>query len=134
MKARCLCVRAAGALFFLLLSFTSCHKKVEQTIDFEIPGEAPLAYLPGVEWAVITDPVAAFREDAGFENKVLQHARKGDILEVTGKKIYSVKDSDGRIRTVTWYGFDKGWLVEDTISIYENRMNAMSASRKLLER
>lgn len=122
------------AFIALMFFFPSCRKRAEQAIDFGIPGEAPLAYLPGVEWAVITDPVAAFREDAGFENKVLQHARKGDILEVTGKKIYSVKDSDGTVRTVMWYGFDKGWLLEDAVSIYENRMNAMSASRKLLER
>ena len=112
----------------------SCRKKVEQSIDFALPGEAPLDYLPGVEWAVITDPVATLREDAGFENKVSNHARKGDILMVTGKKICNMKDANGTTRVVTWYGFEKGWLIEDSISVYGNKMNARVAAAKLLER
>ncbi len=127
-------MRAALALLSLLLLLSSCRKRVEQAIEFGLPGEEPLAYLPGVEWAVITDPVAAFREDAGFENKVSQHARRGDVLVVTGKKISSVKDSGGVVRVVTWYGFDRGWLIEDSLTIYENRMNAQAAAAKLLER
>ncbi len=129
--------RFLSGLFLLLalsLLFSSCRRKAEGAIDFGLPGEEPLDYLPGVEWAVIMDPVAAFREDAGFENKVLQHARRGDVLMVTGKKISSVKDSDGTVRVVTWYGFDRGWLVEDSLSIYGNRMNARAAASKLLER
>ncbi len=121
-------------LFAVSLLLSSCRRKVEGVIDFGLPGEEPLEYLPGVEWAVIMDPVAAFREDAGFENKVLQHARRGDVLMVTGKKISNIKDSDGTVRVVTWYGFDRGWLIEDSLAIYGNRMNARAAASKLLER
>ena len=99
-----------------------------------MPGEEPLAYLPGIEWAVVTDSVAACREDAGFEHKVSQHARRGDVLMVTGKQLLNVKSSDGTVRTVVWYGFDRGWLVEDSLAIYTNRMNAQDAAAKLLER
>ncbi len=116
------------------LFFSSCQKRVEQSIDFDIPGEEPLAYLPGVEWAVVTDSVAALREDAGFENKVVHHARRGDVFVVTGKRLTSIKSSDGIVRTVVWYGFDEGWLIEDSLSVYENRMNAQNAAAKLLER
>lgn len=133
MRSRC----SLAGIFLLLsvfLLFSSCRRKTEGSIDFGLPGEEPLDYLPGVEWAVITDPVAAFREDAGFENKVLQHARRGDVLMVTGKKISSIKDSDGTVRVVTWYGFDRGWLVEDSLSVYGNRMNARAAASRLLER
>lgn len=124
------------ALLFLCAAFllVSCRKRVELPIDFELPGEEPLDYLPGVEWAVVTDPVVAFREDAGFENKVLQHARRGDVFMVTGKKVSSVKNSDGNVRTVVWYGFDGGWIIEDSLSIYGNKMNARAAASKLLER
>ena len=119
-----------GSAFF----FPACQKKVEQSIDFDIPGEEPLAYLPGVEWAVVTDSVAALREDAGFEHKVSQHARRGDIFVVTGKQLLNVKAADGTVRTVVWYGFDQGWLIEDSLSIYENRMNAQNAAEQLLKR
>ncbi len=128
-------IRSFLSFFFLiLLLFSSCQKRMEQNIDFDVPGEEPLAYLPGVEWAVITDSVAALREDAGFENKVVQHARRGDVFVVTGKRMMNIESSDGMVRTVTWYGFDEGWLIEDSLSVYENRLNAQNAAKKLLKR
>ncbi len=134
MKPDRVCMRFFFPFLFVMLFFFSCQRKVEQSIDFEIPGEEPLAYLPGVEWAVVADPVVALREDAGFEYKVSQHARRGDVLVVTGKRLLNVKSTDGTIRTVVWYGFDQGWLIEDSLSSYGNRMNAQNAAEKLLER
>ena len=53
---------------------------------------------------------------------------------VTGKQLLNVKAADGTVRTVVWYGFDQGWLIEDSLSIYENRMNAQNAAEQLLKR
>ena len=49
-------------IFILILmpSFTSCKKKSAESIIFD--NSHPLALAPDVEWAVVTEPYAVFRD------------------------------------------------------------------------
>ena len=46
---------------FISLSLISCNKKKEEVIEFN--ETHPLSLAPDVEWALITDPYAAYRKD-----------------------------------------------------------------------
>ena len=107
-------------LFFILLS-TSCTKKQEEVIVFD--DSNPLSLAPDVEWALVTDPYAAYREATDWNSKILNHCRRGEILQVYAKSIDKEK--------TVWYKFEEGWLPETCLSIYANRYKAITAAGKL---
>lgn len=101
---------------------TGCEKKnTEEVIVFD--NSYPLALSPNVEWAVVNDPYAAYRKESTWESAVSGHCRKGDILMVNGKSVDMNKD--------VWYFFENGWLPENCLTVYSNRLKAKSASEKL---
>ncbi|MCR5764128.1 MAG: hypothetical protein K6G00_12180 [Treponema sp.] len=118
-------------LIFVLFTFifSGCIKKDE--IYFSFPNNNPLAYVPGKEWAVIKEPLVGLRETDSYESKVLNHVRRGDVLEVSGKRISTKKNADGKKVSSVWYGFEKGWVESSAVTIYENRMQAENASQKM---
>ncbi len=112
------------ASFVLLCSlFFSCRQN--RTISFD--SSKPLAITPGVEWAVVTVPYAAFREEAGFEHSVTSHARSGEIFMVQGKRFLKNEDSPDY---TTWYLFEKGWLDASAIKVYDSQFKAETNSRE----
>ncbi len=123
-----------SCLFFALLCFPSCTK--QESISFEQANEDPLAYVPGSLWAVVTEPLAVFRESDSYESPALQPARRGDVFAVTGRRISTRQEGTGASATtltIVWYGFDNGWLESSTLVIYDNEMQAQNAGRKLVE-
>lgn len=113
-------------LLFLLLILlagliSSCNKKKEEVIEFN--ESHPLSLAPDVEWALITDPYAAYRKTIEWNADITNHCRKGDILQVYAKSI----DKD---KTV-WYKFEEGWLPETCLTIYSNRYKAETAAGAL---
>ena len=109
-------------IYFLLIIFTvfllnSCQKQKEEVIVFD--DTYPLALAPDVEWALITDPYAAYKSDMNWNANIFGHCRKGEILQVLGKSI----DSDNSV----WYKFEEGWLPSSCLSIYSNRYKAQTA-------
>lgn len=110
-------------LFFLLILFSSCSKKDEEIIQFE--NTYPLALALDVQWAVVTDPYAAFRLDFSWNSDSEGHARRGEILQIKGNSL----DENGSI----WYKFDGGWLNQSSLSVYSNRFKAKTASENLLK-
>lgn len=121
--------RFVFALLFFVTVLSGCTKKSD--ISFGSSEDNPLAYIPGIEWAVVKDPLAGFRETDDYGSKVLTHARRGDVLEVTGKRISTRKNSDGKSVVVVWYGFDIGWVESSSVYIYDNKMKAENASKKM---
>ncbi len=118
-------------LFFCIaFLFFSCAKKHEIKFDYS----EPLSLTPGVEWALITEPYAAFRKDCNYESAVASHGRKGDILQVLGKKSVVTKTLNERGRevdqTTVWYYFENGWLEEASVELYDNRFKALSAAKE----
>ena len=108
-------------LIFSVLIISSCKKNKEEVI--EINETHPLSLAPDVEWALVTDPYAAYRGDIDWNAEITSHCRRGDILQVYAKSI----DKD---KTV-WYKFEYGWLPETCLSIYSNRYKAQSAAENL---
>lgn len=100
----------------------SCHKNDDTVIVLD--NREPLALAPDVEWAVVTDPYAAYKTEVGWTSSVAGHCRKGEILQIKGKSVDSNKE--------TWYFFENGWLPENCLSVFNNRLKASSVSEQLL--
>ena len=118
---------SSAVLFVLLALFaatviTGCSKKSEEKIIFD--NSYPLALAPDVEWAVVTEPYAVFKDTDEWSATTAGHCRKGEILQVKGKSIDAAKD--------TWYFFEGGWLPQSSVSIFSNRYKAETVSKSLL--
>ena len=112
----CLC----AFLIILVSFFISCTKKSEEKIIFD----NSLALAPDVEWAVVVEPYAVFKETDEWGAASSGHCRKGEILQVKGKAVDAAKD--------TWYFFEGGWLPQSCVSIFSNRYKAETVSKGLL--
>lgn len=84
----------------------------------------PLALAPDVEWAVVTEPYAVFKETDEWGAATAGHCRKGEILQVKGKSVDAEKEN--------WYFFEGGWLPQSCVSIFSNRYKAETVSKGLL--
>ncbi len=114
------------AVFFLIListiAFASCKKNNTETIVFD--ESHPLALAPDVEWAVVIEPYAVFKESDEWEAATAGHCRKGEVLQVMGKSVDEAKEN--------WYFFEGGWLPQNCVSIFSNRYKAETVSNNLL--
>ena len=109
-------------LLILISLFSACNKKSAETIVFD--NSHPLALAPDVEWAVVTEPYAVYKETNDWTAATEGHVRKGEILQVKGKSVDSNME--------TWYYFEGGWLSQSAISVFSNRYKAESVSKNLL--
>ena len=107
---------------FIIITSASCKKKSNEKIVFD--NSHPLALAPDVEWAVVTEPYAVFKETDDWGAATTGHCRKGEILQVKGKSVDADKDN--------WYYFEDGWLPQNCVSIFSNRYKAESVSKNLL--
>ena len=101
--------------------FTGCKRNKEEVILFD--NTHPLSLAPDVEWALITDPYAAYRTDTDWNSTITNHCRRGEILQVYAKSIDKEK--------TVWYKFEEGWLPQNCLSIYANRYKAQTAAESL---
>ena len=109
-------------ILFLTSFITSCKKKAAEAIVFD--NTHPLALAPDVEWAVVTEPYAVFKESDEWGAATAGHCRKGEILQVKGKSVDADKEN--------WYYFEGGWLPQSCVSIFSNRYKAETISKGLL--
>lgn len=124
MKVNSLKKSIISVLIILFLAFfiTSCKKKTAETIVFD--NSHPLALAPDVEWAVVTEPYAVFKDTDEWGAATAGHCRKGEILQVKGKSVDADKEN--------WYYFEGGWLPQSCVSIFSNRYKAETVSKSLL--
>lgn len=111
-----------SSLILLLFSFLiiGCAKKDETEIILD--NSEPLALAPDVQWAVVSEPYAAFKESKDWSASVIGHCRKGDILQIKGKSL----DSKNEV----WYYFEQGWLPSSSVLVYNNRLKAQKISNQ----
>lgn len=115
-------------ILFFLLSFASCQKRNSIEIN-----SSSLEIAPDLQWALIVVPYAAFRADSSFSSQVQGSARKGEIFVVKGKKSIreeSNGDENSLDRTV-WYNFEQGWLDESLVRIYDTKLKAQNAAKRI---
>ena len=110
------------ALTLVTFTFVSCEKK-EEVIVFD--NTYPLALSPSVEWAVVREPYAAYKETVGWESDVSGHCRRGEILQVLGRSVDENNEN--------WCEFAEGWLPESCLNIYSNRLKAERVSEILIK-
>lgn len=124
MKLSKLLLICAG-LCLVMLSSVSCSKNNKIVFD---DSDSTALELDN-EWAVVTFRYVSFRVKPGFEEDIASQGRIGDILLVKGKKFVSnLYDSSDTL----WYKFDKGWLNENNVTLYSNKLKAKSAAKKLI--
>ena len=112
----------AFILVLLTLMCSSCKKKGTEDIVFD--NSYPLALAPDVEWAVVTEPYAVFKDKDEWGASTAGHCRKGEILQVKGKSMDADKEN--------WYYFEGGWLPQNCVSIFSNRYKAETVSKNLV--
>lgn len=117
-----------------LFSVFSCSKNNQ--IEFQEMTADELS--PRVEWALVTDPYVACREQAGYEFPTVASFRKGEIYEVQGNCVIKVEyedDSQKSRKTITknetWYALENGWVPESAVKIFSNKLKAESAKKSL---
>ena len=113
--------------FFAILmvfSFSSCTKNKTSNISFE---QIPQISV-GEKWAVISTPYIAYKETPTSNAKISSHGRRGDIHQISGKKI--VVSEDLKEKTI-WYKLPDGWIEENSIYICNNQLQAKTAAKKI---
>ncbi len=115
-------------ILFFLLSFSSCQKRNLIEVN-----SSSLEIAPDLQWALIVVPYAAFREDSSFSSQVKGSARKGEIFVVKGKKSIREESNgdDNSLDRTIWYNFEQGWLDESLVRIYDTKLKAQNAAKRL---
>ncbi|MCQ2612015.1 MAG: hypothetical protein MJ183_00230 [Treponemataceae bacterium] len=109
-------------LLFSVFSTVSCDKrKNEVPADFSSVEGLPVS----VEYLVISEPYAAYREKPSKSALVANNGRLADVVEVKGKKYVK----NGNV-TQLWYECPQGWLCETDVQLYKNLLQAQEASRE----
>ena len=104
-----------------LLMFVGCRNK---QINFDTSD--PLALVPSVSWAVVTEPYIGFRKEMSWESSITKHCRKSEVFLVKGKSF----SDNGEV----WYVFDDGWLHQSCVQVYSNKLQAELAAENIKDK
>ena len=108
-------------IFIIMITtvFSGCFmKKTEEEII--LPEDSPF-YTN--DWAVVIDPYTPYYKNPSDDSDIEGYARRGDALDVKGRKIINSKD--------IWYSFEKGWMPEKVLKVYSNQRKAERAALTL---
>lgn len=112
------------ASFVLLLSVVSGCTKTGRVADLSSSDNLASSN----EWCVISVPYAAFKSEPSEQAEVIEHGRRSDMYEIIGRKYVTEKK-----QTMIWYQFEKGWLPESSVIVYQNKFKAKTASEGMNE-
>jgi hypothetical protein len=108
-----------SAVVLLAFLVTGCFApRWTQPVDIT---EATEGTAYGERWGVLNDPYATFRERPDFTSTVSGHGRRGDVEKVTKEVILVTGGTRER-----WYGFEKGWIQENSVTLCSNLLKARS--------
>ena len=118
-------------IFFILVfifMISSCYKAKEISLE-KINS---LAITPDLEWAVIVVPYATFKERPDYASDVINYSRIGEIMLVEGKKKNkSLSSESNSTEYVMWYKFEKGWLDESLVKVFDTKYKAEKELKNL---
>jgi len=106
--------------FLIANVFVSCKKANENTV-IDLSESSNLAVSE--KWALINTVYVAFRSSYDDTAEIKAPGRLGDIYCIRGHHITAEGEN--------WYLFDKGWLPASSIVIYDNKLQAQFAAKKL---
>lgn len=110
-------------IFIVSMIFTACSRK-DQPLVLNPQDEKDTA--PGVEWILILSPYVPCHENAGYESAVTKHLRRGAIRRSDGNCFVN---TDGN--SEKWYSVEEGWLPENTLEVFSNKLKAEKALSEL---
>ena len=117
----------AAIIAAAVLSLNGCFiRRGDEPITLD--NSDPLALAPDIQWAVITDPYAAFRTSPDWNAAVTGHCRRAAIYQILGS---SVSTSAENGTEITWYNFTDGWLPESVLSVQSNKLQAQTLAATL---
>lgn len=115
------------SLIFLLIIFISgCFLKTD-TDTIDVSDAYKISSLE--QWAVITDNYVAYKSEPSALAPVKAHGRLGEVQKITGSQIVISNKSH-----LIWYELEDGWLEENSIRIFSNRLQAERTAEKLIEK
>lgn len=117
---------AVGFVFCMLA--VSCSRSKE----IDIADANSLELHPGVHWALVHEPYAAFRKEPSFESPVIGNSRRGEVMQVLGSR-YITTGTGRNEHTVVWYSFEQGWLDEGLVTIFGNKYKAVTAAKSFAD-
>lgn len=106
-----------------LFLVSSCSKKNEKIV---FDSSEPFGISPQTQWALVISPYAPIYKEPDFQSIVVTHIRRGEILEVEGRKTTKLNEE-----TIKWIAVKEGWIVTSELEIFSNKLRAENASRKL---
>ena len=106
-----------------LICLSSCKKNNGQ---LEMQTLLPEELSPRVEWALVSDPYVACRQEASYESPTVASFRKGEIYEIKGNCRIIV---DGKKEL--WYAIEEGWVPSSTVKVYSNKLKAEKAKKEM---
>lgn len=123
-KKKFLPAKALWVFALILLAFSSCSKKSGNEI--ELDNSDPLALAIDIKWAVITVPYATFRKETSWNAQATAYCKKGEVFQILAISEFSLNG-----KTEIWYHFEDGWLPNSAVSIYQNKLSAENAAKRL---
>ena len=106
--------------FIALLVSCSQHNSIKSII---LPSTPIIS--TDERFALVIDPYISMRDQPGENGITVAHGRRGEIFEITGKKILK----DGR-DTVLWVNLGSGWVVSASVEFYSSKDKAKTASAR----
>jgi hypothetical protein len=106
--------------FIALMASCSQHNSIKSII---LPSTPVIS--TDERFALVIDPYISMRDQPGENGITVSHGRRGEIFEVTGKKI--LKDGHD---TVLWVNLGTGWVVSASVEFYSSKDKAKTASAR----
>ena len=125
---------------YILLIFALCLCSCVRQRKIELDPQDALNIAPDQQWAVVTVPYVSFLKEPDTSSDIVAHARSADIFPIIGqcRVALPVQEDEGKRRRKsspleysTWYKFDQGWLDSLYVQVYDTKLKALQASRRI---
>jgi len=116
-----ICIMALCCAGFIVLSVScSQHNSIKSII---LPSTSIISTAE--RFALVIDPYISMRDQPGENGITVSHGRRGEIFEITGKKILKAGYD-----TVLWVNLGSGWVVSNSVEFYSSKDKAKTASAR----
>jgi len=106
----------------LIILFVSCER--HNTISTLILPSTPIISTVD-RFALVIDPYISLRDQPGENGITVAHGRRGEIYEITGKKIIKTGHD-----TIPWVNLGAGWVIAKSVELYSSHDKAKNASER----
>ena len=124
----------------VLLIFALCLCSCVRQRKIELDSQDALNIAPDQQWAVVTVPYVSFLKTPDPSSEIVSHARSADIFVIMGQCRVPIpqQEDEGKRRRKsstteysTWYKFDQGWLDSRYVQVYDTKLKALRAARRI---